>query len=341
MANPASTADEAWLEMPDGHAQRIGRGCVLGRLGSCDVVLGDEGVSRQHARIARMGKSGHAISDLGSTNGTYVNGLKIAKPTLLRDRDTIGLGTCRLQFRTGQGVSELVTAAAPLAPPAPRRRVLVVADDALSGEGLVRLIDGQHGLVVAGHASDTRQVLALRARTQAEAILLDASGEGAGALSLLSDLLSADPEARIAAILARPDPDFIERVLRRGALACVLKADPPEELVRALQSVLAGSVYLSRRVAAVTVRQLAGSREAGRRAGPQGLTDRELEIFHLVAAARPNREIAVALGMSVKTVETHKENIKIKLGAATAAELAERARDWLSGRDSAAHTPLS
>jgi DNA-binding CsgD family transcriptional regulator len=105
--------------------------------------------------------------------------------------------------------------------------------------------------------------------------------------------------------------------------------------------VVAGSVYLSRRVAAVTVRQLAGSREAGRRAGPSGLTDRELEIFHLIAAARPNREIAQALGMSVKTVETHKENIKIKLGATSAAELAERARVWLVGHDRAAPQSLS
>lgn len=341
MANAASLADDAWLEMPDGHAQRIGRGCVLGRLGNCDVVLGDEGVSRQHARIARTGKAGHSISDLGSTNGTYVNGLRIAKPTLLRDRDTIGLGTCRLKFRTGQAVSELVTEASAVAPPPARRRILLVADDALSGEGLVRLIDAQPDLVVAGHASESRQVIALRARCRPEAILLDASGEAAGALSLLTDLLTGDPETRVAAILGRPDPDFIERVLRRGALACVLKADPPDELVRALQSVLAGSVYLSRRIAAVTVRQLAGSREAGRREGPRGLTDRELEIFHLVAGARPNREIAAALGMSVKTVETHKENIKIKLGAASAAELADRARDWLAGRDSAAPSPLS
>jgi DNA-binding NarL/FixJ family response regulator len=147
---------------------------------------------------------------------------------------------------------------------------------------------------------------------------------------LLTDVLVADPEARIAAVLARPDPDFIGRVLRHGALACILRSDPPEELIRALYSAVAGSVYLSRRVAAVTVRQLAGSKEAGRRDGPQGLTDRELEIFHLVGGAKANREIAAALGMSVKTVETHKENIKIKLGVGSAAELSERAKAWLT-----------
>jgi DNA-binding NarL/FixJ family response regulator len=102
-------------------------------------------------------------------------------------------------------------------------------------------------------------------------------------------------------------------------------------LIRALQSAAAGSVYLSRRIAAVTVKLLAGSKEGGRRDGPQVLTNRELEIFHLIGGAKANREIAASLGMSVKTVETHKENIKIKLGVANSAELSERAREWLAG----------
>jgi DNA-binding NarL/FixJ family response regulator len=196
-------------------------------------------------------------------------------------------------------------------------------------DALHRLIDGRSDLAVAGHSADHRQVVQLQAKCQPDAILVDASLEGLDALTLLGDLLAADRDGRIAVLLARPDPDFIHRLLRRGALACVLKSDPPEELVRALQSAVAGSVYLSRRVAAVAVRQLAGSKEGGRREGPAGLTDRELEVFHLVGAAKANREIATLLGMSVKTVETHKENIKVKLGAASAAELADRAREWL------------
>ena len=308
----------------------IERSCVLGRLGQCDVVLGDEGVSRRHARIARLPKHGHSIVDLGSTNGTYVNGLRITEATLLRDRDTIGLGSCRLKYRSNEAVSDLATEMAPPATGFERHRVLVAADASLLSEGLLRLIESQADLQVAGHTAESRQALQMHARLRPDVMLLDASTDGIGALSLLTDVLVADPEARIAAVLARPDPDFIGRVLRHGALACILRSDPPEELIRALYSAVAGSVYLSRRVAAVTVRQLAGSKEAGRRDGPQGLTDRELEIFHLVGGAKANREIAAALGMSVKTVETHKENIKIKLGVGSAAELSERAKAWLT-----------
>lgn len=324
------TTADAWLELPEGRVHPIGRGCVLGRMGSCEVVLSDEGVSRRHAQIAPAARGGHAISDLGSTNGTFVNGLRIAEPTVLRDRDVIGLGTCELKFRTHVAVAELVTQVnAPGGAPL-RRSVLVAAEASLLGDGLQRLIESQPGWMVAGQSGDPRQVRQLQTRLQPDVILLDASADGVGAFSLLADLLAANAEARVAAVLARPDPDFIHRLLAHGALACVLRADPADELMRALQSACAGSVYLSRRVASVAVRQLAGSKEAGRRDGPLGLTDRELEIFHLVGGARANREIAAALGMSVKTVETHKENIKIKLGLATAAELSEQARAWVA-----------
>src|SRR5580658_420119 len=320
----------AWLETPDGRMHRIERTCVIGRLGQCDMVLADEGVSRQHARVVSLPKNGHSIVDLGSTNGTYVNGLRITEPTVLRDQDTINLGSRRLKYRTSQAVSELATETEPPAAVVERRRVLVAADASLVGEGLLRLIDSQPDLHVAGHTAESRQALQLYGRLRPDVVMLDASTDGIGTLSLLTDLLAADPGARIAALLARPDPDFIGRILRHGALACILRSDPSEELIRALHSAASGSVYLSRRIASVCVRQLGFSREAGRRDGPQGLTDRELEIFHLVGGAKANREIAAALGMSVKTVETHKENIKIKLGVGSAAELSERAKSWMA-----------
>jgi DNA-binding NarL/FixJ family response regulator len=330
MAAPSPQLPDAWLELPDGRLHRVGKECTIGRLGDCDLVLSGEGVSRRHARLAPVGKAGaHALSDLGSTNGTFVNGLKLSQALQLGDRDMIGIGNLNLKYRTGQAVSEMSTLVSAVAPAAPPKRILVAADTSLVGDGLLRLIERQAGWMVAGHAAEARQIMQLRAQCRPEAILLDASTDGVGALSLLGDLIAADPGARIAVLLSRPDPDFIARILRRGVLACVLKSDSLEELVRALESVLAGSVYLSRRIAAVTVRQLAGTKEGGRRDGPQGLTDRELEIFHLIGGAKANREIAAALGMSVKTVETHKENIKIKLGVATAAELAGRAREWL------------
>jgi two-component system NarL family response regulator len=319
-----------WIELPDGRAHQIETGCTIGRLGSCDLILHNEGVSREHAKIGRQGKLGYAISDMGSKNGTFVNGVRIGGVVSLCDRDMIEVGDCWLRFHAGSDEGVLETKAVSHEAQIKRRTVLIAAERSLASDGLLELIGSKPDLKVAACASDAKQVRQMHATLRPEAVLLDASFDGAGSLSLLADLISADADSRIAMLIERPDPDYIHRVLRRGALACVLKSDPTEELIRALQSVLTGSVYLSRRIAAVAVRQLAGSEEAGRRGGPIGLTDRELEIFHLVAGAKANREIAAILGMSVKTVETHKENIKVKLGVASTTELAEKAREWLA-----------
>src|ERR1017187_7993089 len=96
------SAEDAWLETPEGRPHRIGRACVIGRLGSCNVVLGDESVSRKNARIGSGPKGGHTIMDLGSTNGTDVNGLKIAEAPPWRHGDTIGLGPWPLKSRRRQ-----------------------------------------------------------------------------------------------------------------------------------------------------------------------------------------------------------------------------------------------
>jgi len=320
--------DTTWLELPEGKIQLVQAVCVIGRLGDCNLVLSDEGVSRHHARIGLQATTGHAVTDLGSTNGTYVNGLKISGPTALRDGDTIGIGSLTMRFRAGASTSEAATAVSAGAPHN-RQGILLSAPECLLANALRAVISGQPDFTLAGHATESRTTRQLYGRLRPSAVLLDASSDSVGALSLLADLLAADRDARVVVLMERADADYVQRVLRRGALACLLKGDPPNELVRSLESALAGSVYLSRQIAAIALRHLAGSDEAGRRGGPAGLTDRELEIFHLIASAKANREIAAILGMSVKTVETHKENIKLKLGVTSAAELSNRAREWL------------
>lgn len=137
------------------------------------------------------------------------------------------------------------------------------------------------------------------------------------------------PTANVLALTSRNDSTLVERALRAGAVGVALANDPTAELLLAIRTTITGSVYLSRSLAASTLRALAGSDEGGRRGGPASLSDRELEVFHLIAGGRANRDIADSLGVSVKTIETHKENIKTKLKLTSAAALAEAAHEWL------------
>jgi len=330
---PAKTPQpaEAWFELPNGRVHEIRGECGIGRLLENQLVMSDSGVSRLHARVARAGPGRYLISDLGSANGTFLNDTRLTtgNPATLGDGDAINIGTLPLRFRLAEAAAGFITER-PGARVA-KKKILLAGESSLGGDGLRRVIEAQVQCEVAGHAPDAARARRLHAEMHPDLVLIDGTADAVGNLSLVRDLIAADSEARILALIERADSDYVARLMRAGVLACVLRTDPSDELQRAITAALAGSVYLSRRVAAVALRQLAGSEEAGRRGGPRGLTDRELEIFHLVGSGRPNREIAGALGMSVKTVETHKENLKVKLGVASAADLAQRARAWISG----------
>jgi DNA-binding NarL/FixJ family response regulator len=329
MSAKVSELPAAWLEFLDGRVHRVGAECTIGRLPENHLVLGDVGISRHHAHIRASDTGGYALSDDGSTNGTFLNDVQIAGSTPLRDGDRITVGSVTLRFRCGNDAATFVTVERVNTQAG--RTILVVCPPSVLAAGLERLISAERGFAYSGHAGTPAAARQLVTAGRPDAIVLDASADLAGSLTLIRDLLAVHPAVRILVLVERADPTFVARLMRTGALGCVLRADSGEEMVRALQGILTGGIYLSRRVAAAALTQLAGSDEAGRRGGPGGLSDRELEVFHLVGAGRPNRDIATALGMSVKTVETHKENIKVKLGLPTAAAVAERARAWLTG----------
>lgn len=332
MPAKAPQSTEAWFELSDGRVHEIRGECTIGRLLENQLVLHDGVVSRLHARVTRAGPGRYLLSDLGSANGTFLNGnrLTAGNHAQLDDRDAITIGTLPVRFRLAEEAASFTTERASAR--APKKKILIVGESSLGGDGLRRVIDAQAQFEVAGHAPDATRARRIHAEMHPALVLIDGAADALGVISLVRDLIAADSETRILVLVERADSDYVSRLVRAGALACVLRADPADELQRALTSAAAGSVYLSRRIAAIALRQLAGSDEAGRRGGPLGLTDRELEIFHLIGGGLPNREIAGKLGMSVKTVETHKENLKVKLSLTSAADLAVRARAWIAGQ---------
>ena len=138
-----------------------------------------------------------------------------------------------------------------------------------------------------------------------------------------------DPQTRVLVFTGLSDLSYIERALRAGTLGYMLKSDPTGQVLEAIRVVSEGGMYLSRQIAGSALRQL-GMSNAGStpRAGPSTLSDREFEVFRLIGLGQPNRDIATALGISVKTVEAHRENIKVKLNLNSATELASSAKSW-------------
>ena len=195
-------------------------------------------------------------------------------------------------------------------------------------DGLIRLIELQDDLICCGEAGSVAETQAIMAKQKPDLAILDLRLKNADGLELIKSLKAQFPELKILVLSQYEGAVYAERVLRAGALGYLDKEQAAEEVLNAIHTVLGGSVYLTRGLAAILLRNFVGSPSKGPRKDASPLTDRELHVLELLGSGMSTREIAGALNLSFKTVETHRENIKHKLGLRGAAALTRYASDW-------------
>jgi len=226
---------------------------------------------------------------------------------------------------------------APMADPAsnssaPRLTVAVAEDHPVMREGLAALLARRGGFTVVGHAASARETRTLVERTPPQVLVMDLMLAEDDGLDLIKELAALAPALRIVVFSLHPENIYAERCLRAGAHGYVMKREPVGTLFRAIREVAAGGVAVSPRVSAAVLGSLSG--RARQAAGTESqLTDRELQVYRLSGLALPTRAIAEKLGVSVKTIETHRENIKNKLGLHSHTELVARAAQWVRGSE--------
>jgi len=211
------------------------------------------------------------------------------------------------------------------------KRILLVEESNVVSDGFVRLLESEKNLRVCDRAQHGASARKLHAQHKPDLVMIDLALRTGETLALITDLMQADPQTRVLVFTALGDQGYIERALRAGALGYILKSDATEQVLDAIRVVSEGGMFLSRQIAGAALRQLAGHSGSTPRNGPSSLSDRELDVFRLIGLGQPNRDIATALGISVKTVETHRENIKVKLNLASAVELSAAAKAWAEG----------
>lgn len=216
-------------------------------------------------------------------------------------------------------------------------RVLVVDDHPVVRAGLKFSLSAAAGFELCGEAENTDEALVLAERHAPGLVILDLNLGGRDSDKVVSQIRNRCPRAAILVFSMNPEELFAERALQAGANGYLMKTDGFEELHRAVAKVLAGETYLSARFRA----RLAAGGEAGAGSGLvaqrfASLTARELQIFQRIGEGRGTSEIAAELGLSIKTVSAHRENLKRKLAVPTAAELIRQAVAWVLGRDGGA-----
>lgn len=208
----------------------------------------------------------------------------------------------------------------------PRLAVAVADDSPAMREGLARIIADECDLATCGSAASGAELRTLVARGVAKVLITELLMNDGDGLALLKEIAAAAPALGIVIFTGHPQDVYAPRCLRAGARAFVSKRAPVATLLRVVREVATGGTVWP---SGVSMFAAAGAVPANASAGlAASLTNRELQVFHLVGAALPTREIASRLGVSVKTVETHRENIKNKLGLGSHAELVARAAQW-------------
>ncbi len=198
-------------------------------------------------------------------------------------------------------------------------RVLIADDHEIVRRGLVLEIGTLSGWEVVAEATNGREAVSLARDLEPDLIVLDMSMPELNGLAAARQILAENPKARVIMLTVHESEQLVREALSAGVRGFVLKSDAGNTLLAALKAVLAGRPYFNSRIAQLVIEGFV--RSAADAAGPAALSAREQEIVQLLAEGKSNKEVALALGISVKTAETHRGNIMRKRGFSSLADL--------------------
>jgi len=199
-----------------------------------------------------------------------------------------------------------------------RPRLLLADDHTLVLEGLRKLLEPQFDLIET--VEDGRALLRKAPELKPDVILLDISMPLLNGIDAARQLRRALPQTKIIFLTMHADRAYVTEAFRAGASGYLLKRSAASELVKAVQEVLRGGLYVTPLVARDMLRSVLWT-PAGRSAAPADLSPRQREVLQLVAEGHSSKEIAGLLNVSAKTVEYHKARLMERVGLRTTAEL--------------------
>jgi len=214
----------------------------------------------------------------------------------------------------------------------PQSRVLVVEDHPIFLKGLTHLLGVVPGVQVVGEASTRLQALEALEAHRPDLVLVDLTLGDDNGLELIKDMKFRFPDLKVLVLSMHDERYYADRAVAAGALGYCMKEEAVEHLVDAVKTVAAGGAWLGS-----SLRLADKAKELKARGGAASavtnLSDREFEVFTWIGHGLRVAEIAARLNLSAKTVDTHKERVKVKLGLASSQELRLFAIQWLSIED--------
>lgn len=209
-----------------------------------------------------------------------------------------------------------------------KHKIYLLDDHPVVIEGLKKIIDQQEDMQVVGSAEDAVAGLQQIGKLKPEIVILDITLKDRSGVDLIKKLRAAYPNTHILVYSMHDENVYAERCLRAGAMGYLMKGESSQRLLQGLRQIIGGSFCFSANLLGSIVS--GGGPRTGARGEPgRLLSDRQLEVFEMVGRGFDSHEIAEKLGLSAKTVDAHKANIRQGLGLSSARELLMEALRWV------------
>lgn len=210
------------------------------------------------------------------------------------------------------------------------KKVFVIDDHPIFREGIKALIDHQIGLRLVGEADSSDKIVEQIQELNPDIILLDLSLQNGSGLQMIKSIRFKNRHTGILVVSMHSDLVYAERVIRLGANGYINKNQTPQNLLSAIWLVLGGKLYVCREVAERLLQRQLGSNNTGIGDPAEILSNRELEVFAKIGCGLTSKSIASQLNVSTKTVDSHREHIKRKLGLSNSSALVQLAVTWVN-----------
>jgi len=208
-------------------------------------------------------------------------------------------------------------------------KTLIIHHVPLVRSGLVALIEATGRLAVCGETDDAPTGRQMFLKHQPRVVVLGLTLRRGDGIELIKDFRRIDAAARLLVASVREDAATIQRAFRAGTHGYFALEDDPSDIFQALNRILEGHLYASASVTLGLLKSLSTSEIEPVRSEVKALSDRELQVFSLIGRGFGASKLATELHLSVKTIETYQAHIKQKLGLQSAAELSEKATNWV------------
>ncbi|MDX2185860.1 MAG: response regulator transcription factor [Opitutaceae bacterium] len=221
------------------------------------------------------------------------------------------------------------TPTAPASTAAKRHRIVLVDDHPVTREGVRVLIDQEPDLIVCGQADSGPVAFQLIQKLKPDLAVVDITLKSTSGIELMKNLKTVLPELPVLIMSMHDEGLYAERALRAGAKGYIMKHEASDRILTAIRRVLSGELYLSDKMKEKMLHSLVRSKKDEVVFTIDTLSDREMEVFQLIGNGFGTRQIADKLNLSVKTIDSYREHLKLKLRLEKGSDLVRHAIQWV------------